>query len=338
MTHRSRVYWPSRGMDTRGHRIKKQPRWVPGTSQPPRDQEPPRATSAADPNRFRGLVRAGLALALISLTWLLLPRAVESAPGVPRDTGSVRQSSVVALYSVYGGKQSSADLSWDWNIKGGKSEATLFAVVRAPNERSYVVLGGPISRLIERCHLDGEPVDPSVGFPEDLGFVPPQNTTFWFGGREPDTIAHFSFQSDMTQSVLRCDVRDFGSDAPPVHRLYTPTLLAYAHGTETATEEELNFGGVCVEVPSYSATEAVKECAEGFEPVPLLMQREQLLNLPEEQGVRDAYLLVVGAVAGIAAAALLELLTGALTKAIHIGRVKLELKNRSESRTGVLKK
>ena len=119
-------------------------------------------------------------------------------------------------------------------------------------------------------------------------------------------------------------MRDFGSDAPPVHRLYTPTLLAYAHGTETATEEELNFGGVCVDVPSHSATEAVKECAERFEPVPLLMQREQLLNLPEEQGVRDAYLLIVGAVAGIAAAALLELLKGVLTKAIHVGRVKLE--------------
>lgn len=254
-----------------------------------------------------------VALTLIALTFLLLPGQVKPPSGAPGDSGSLDRMSTVALYTTpYGGEQFSTHLSWSWSIKGGKSAPSLFATVVSPTARGSLVLGGPIADLVSECHLNGEHVVPSSGMPDTLGFQPPRNAQFWFDGREAHAVGHIDFQGDpgSVPTVIRCDVRDFGSDAPPVHRLYTPLLLAYAQGSEAATEADFRLRSVCVEVAYRSVTEAQEQCAEKFNVVPMLGDREQLINLPQEQGIRDASLIVVGAIAGTAAAALLEVLTG----------------------------
>lgn len=279
------------------------------------------ARKSARKNRGRGVIRAAVAVALIASTFLLLPGQVAHPPGAPLDSDGVDRSvdamSVAALYSTpYGGEQFiSTDLSWSWNITGGKSEATLFAIVRSREASGSLVFGGPISRLVSECHLNGQPIDPSNGMPNSLGFNPPENAMSEFYARKAGTIRRIDFQGDPGPggTVIRCHVHDFASDDPPVHRLYTPRLLAYSEGSEPATEEDFRLRTVCVHVPFYSETESTEECADTFNAVPMLADRVQLLNLPEEQGIRDAKLLIVGAVAGTAAATLLELLTGFLS-------------------------
>lgn len=235
--------------------------------------------------------------------------------------------STVALYTTpYGGEQFSTHLSWSWRIQGGKSEPSLFATVDSRVARGRLMLGGPISNLVSECHLNGEHIFPELGMHDTLGFQPPRNAQFWFDGREARAVGHIDFQGDpgSVPTVIRCDVRDFGSDAPPVHRLYTPMLLAYAQGSEAATEEDFRLRSVCVEVAYSSVTEAQEQCAEKFNVVPMLGDREQLIDLPEEQGIRDALLIVVGAIAGAAAAALLEVFTGffsaVIPNAIRVAR------------------
>lgn len=271
------------------------------------------ATRAVRANRGRGALRAAIALALIALTFLLLPGQVKPPSGAPGNSRSLDRMSTVALYTTpYGGEEFSAHLSWSWRIQGGKSEPSLFAIIDSRVARGSLVLGGPISNLVSQCHLNGKPINPEPGMPNALGFVPPKSAQFWFNGREASAVGHIDYQTDpgSRPTVIRCDVRDFGSDAPPVHRLYTPMLLAYAQGSEVATEEDFRLRSVCVEVAYTSVTEAHEQCAERFNVVPHIGDREQLVNLPEEQGIRDAYLIVVGAVAGSAAAAMLEVLTG----------------------------
>ncbi|WP_230854575.1 hypothetical protein [Arthrobacter terrae] len=123
-------------------------------------------------------------------------------------------------------------------------------------------------------------------------------------------VGHIDFQGDPGPggTVIRCLVRDFASDAPPLHRLYTPTLLTYTQGSEAATEEDLSLRNMCVDYSYDSAAQGKNQCATKVNLVPQLGDQEQLITLPEEQGIRDSKLIIIGAVAAIAATALLEVL------------------------------
>jgi hypothetical protein len=90
-------------------------------------------------------------------------------------------------------------------------------------------------------------------------------------------------------------------------------LQAYAEGSETAAGDPVLASTVCVEVPIYSATEAQKECLAGSNGAPYIYDTEELVDLPYEQGIRDSNLLVIGAVAGAAAALVLDGLAGILS-------------------------
>lgn len=220
---------------------------------------------------------------------------------------------MAALYATpYGGEAYRANLSLDWRIKEGKSSATLFAIVNSDEGQGSLVLAGPIARLVSDCRLNGETVTPAPDMPASLGFDPPQNAQFWFDGRSEGTTSHINFRGDLQPggTVIRCEVRDFASDSAPLHRLYTPVLLAYSQGTEMASDRELEIQNVCVEVTYYSSTSARQEnCADAFNPAPVLYDSEKQISLPEEQGRRDAILIVIGAIAGAAASAVLETLT-----------------------------
>lgn len=281
--------------------------------------------TATHTDRARGSISAVVALALIAVTFFLLPGPVRAPDGAPRNTTSVDQVSMVALYSApYGGDEFNTHLTWSWQIVGGQSRAKLSATVDSRVATGNLIFGGPISELIE-CHLNGEPIVPSPGFPDALGFEPPQSAQVWLHGRDARTVAHISFQGDPGPggTVIWCDVRDFQSDAPPVHRLYTPRLFAYAHGSEAATDEDFRLRRVCVDVAHYSVTESQEQCADSYSDAPMLGDREELINLPEEQGMRDSRLLLIGAVAGVAAATLLGVLTGYLTAFFHYSTRRL---------------
>lgn len=278
------------------------------------------ASRTTKKNRWRGSIRVGAALALIACTFLLLPKQVGHPVGAPADADSPARSmtrqSVAALYSTpYSSEPFSTHLTWTWNLANGKSKATLMATVLSREASGSLVFGGPISGLVNDCILNGKPVEPSAGMPDRLGFNPPQNAQFWFSGREVNTVSRIDFRGDPGPggTVILCEVQDFAADDPPIHRLYTPTLLAYSQGSESAVEDGSRLRSVCVEVPRWSKTEAAEECADAFNVVPLIYDHEQLLDLPEEQGIRDAKLLIVGAVAGTAAATLLEFLPGTLS-------------------------
>lgn len=260
-----------------------------------------------------------MAVALILLTASFLPRQLESPPGAPHDSpgggGSVDAASVIALYSTPYDRDFSTDLTWSWSINNGKSTARFYASVASTKARGSVVFGGPISRLLDNCHLNGVPATPSPGMTDSLGFEPPRNVLVSFEGRREGTVSHIDFLPEPTPggNVIYCDVRDFASDSPPLHRLYTPMLQAYAQGGETAVQDKSLASTVCVEVPIYSATKPQKECLAGSNGAPYFFDTEELVDLPHEQGLRDAKLLVIGAVAGAAAALVLDSLAGILS-------------------------
>ncbi|MCT9868998.1 hypothetical protein [Paenarthrobacter aurescens] len=252
-----------------------------------------------------------MAVLLVIITALLFPGPPPVAPGAARNLRSVDENSVVAFY-VAAENAVAANLSWSWKIEGGKSEATLFASVGSM-ARGSLVFGGPIAQLTTDCFVVEEAVNAVPGLPDRLGFSPP-DLKLWFGKRPSGSLAHIDFREDQAEDFgitsITCKIRDFGSDTPPVHRLYTPALLAYFRGSESATFEQQQLSNVCVEVSARSRTDVARECAERFRAVPYLSAREQVVSLPEEQGYRDGVLLILGAVAGTAAASVLEILTG----------------------------
>lgn len=265
------------------------------------------------------MLRAALAAGLIAWTLVLLPGQVKRPPASPEETGGVGKStdtiSVAALYSSpYGGDQSHSRLSWSWAIADGKSTPTFFASVHSPTAHGSLVLGGPLSHLVSECHLNGNLVDPSPGSPANLGFEVPPEAHFWFDGRQESMVTHIDFQGDTSPdgTFIWCSVHGFETDDPPVHRLYTPGLLAYAQGSELATAADLRLHDVCVDVSSKSSAQQEK-CADNFNTVSILDDGEQLITVPAEQGMHDASLILVGAVAGAAASAVLEFLTRLLS-------------------------
>jgi hypothetical protein len=167
------------------------------------------------------------------------------------------------------------------------------------------VFGGPITKRIEGCFFNGNPVKPEPGMP-NLGFKVPDDAVFSLRGRDGESVSHIDFVGDSSpgDTVLRCDLEGFASDDPPVHRLYTPELVAYAEGSDRATDEQLRLEPVCVKSNIAVEEENGERCAEAYQPVASLSQREDLVTKPEEQGIRDARLILVGALAGIAASLL----------------------------------
>jgi hypothetical protein len=311
-------------------------RGFPSRKKPPKSpvvlEAPPTGAqqSPADQHHRGGRwIRLGVAVVLIATTVFLLPKQVQSAPGSAGDSRGGGQSvdsiSVAALYSTpYGGEAYRANLSLDWSIDGGKSTATLFAIVNSPEGHGSLVLGGPIARLVSDCHLNGVPVAPTPDMPRDLGFNPPQNAQFWFDGRRGGTTSRIDFQGDpgSGRTVIRCDVHDFASDDAPLHRLYTPVLVAYSQGTESVSDRDLKIRDVCVEVTYPSVADRQAKCADAFNPAPVLYHSEKQISLPEEQGRRDAILIVLGAIAGAAASALLEVVTGFLSSLARKSRAR----------------
>lgn len=285
---------------------------------PPMGTQPDVALQAQEPRSgLRKAAAAILAILLSAGTMLLLPGQVDWPPGAPGDASSADRSvdaqSVAVLYSSsLGGEMARTNLSWDWSIAGGHSEATIFGIATSEATHGSLVFGGPISRLLDQCFLNGQPVQPSAGLPAGLGFDPPQYANIWLDGRKAGTVSHIDFHGNSGPggNVIRCDVRDFASDDQPVHRLYTPVLVAYVPGIEETSQQDLQLHQVCVEASFSSAVSRQEECADRFNPAPTLIDSVKLITLPEEQGVRDGRLILVGAVAGAAAAALLEALTG----------------------------
>ncbi|WP_207344714.1 hypothetical protein [Arthrobacter sp. E3] len=261
---------------------------------------------------------------MVAFTYSLLPGQVELPPGAPIDHGSVDRTSTVALFtSPYAVDNYSARLSWDWDVVSGNSQATLFAVVRSRTAQGSLVLGGPVSQLVEACFINGAPTALSQGMPNTLGFPLPEKARFWFETRPEDKVMRVDFQGDPGPGgvVIICEVRGFSSDVPPDHYLYSPMLTAYADGSGAVTEEDLSAAEVCVSTNNAQDFQVLRECADTLNLVPKVEAQEQMINLPQEQGIRETHLILIGALAGVAAATLFDIVNS-LLKLIRIPKRK----------------
>lgn len=260
----------------------------------------------------KGLVGAGVAAGLAGLTYLLLPSPVGFPAASPGGSDAVDDQSVVALVTTpYGGRESfySADLRWDWSASNGSAKPSFVAHVSLRRATGSLLLGGPIAHALSSCILNGEPVRPASGLPAHLGFTLPHDVAFSFDSRSPGTVARIDFTQDPGPggTVIVCSAEGFAADDAPIHRTYTPDLLAYASGTESASSRELELATVCVSAGGLDSSTTQEVCAEQNQVVARAYQRDDLTILPEEQARRDARLALVGAVAGVAAASVLNL-------------------------------
>lgn len=249
--------------------------------------------------------------ALLALTWAFLPSPIGYPPSSPGTSDSLDRQSVVALLATpLGGDYSTARLDWSWDLDAkGSSSPVLSAIINSRVASGTLVFGGPISQTVGDCYLNGEEVRPTLGRPEDLGFAVPKDVTFWLDGRQEGTISRIDFDGDPGPggNVIRCGADGFSIDDPPVHRTYSPELLAYVAGSESASNEQLSNSSVCTSSEDLSEVRREDRCATEYQPVAYTYQQSMLTSRPEEQGIRDARLVVVGAAAGAVAAFILEI-------------------------------
>lgn len=264
---------------------------------------------------MNGLLKAAIAVALTVATYLLLPGSLAAPPGSPGNSDSLDRQSVVALLSSPSGDNFSTRLSWDWSVENGSTHPTLFATVSGgAAARGSLILGGPIAHLVADCHLNGVAITPVEGMPNDLGFKIPHDIYFSFDGRTTGTITRIDFSGDAGPGgqVIYCSAAGLGADDPPLHRLYTPDLLAFAGDSQTASLTQLR--SVCVGTTP-SITKGSEQCADQNRLVPAVYASDQLITLPDEQGMRDARLILLGSLAGASAAVLADFLGWILARA-----------------------
>lgn len=255
---------------------------------------------------WRATATAVSVVILTMATYWLLPSSVGYPPASPKGSDSLDRQSVAAMLTApWGGEYYTARLDWSTRIKEGRSSSDLYAIIRSGTARGSLVFGGPITKRIGHCFFNGKPVKPQPGTPA-LGFEVPDDAVFWLRGRDDESVSHIDFAGDSSpgDTVLRCDLEGFASDDPPIHRLYTPELVAYAEGSDRATDEQLRLQPVCVKSSMAVEEENGERCAEAYQPVANLPQRDDLVTKPEEQGIRDSRLILVGALAGTAASLL----------------------------------
>lgn len=263
------------------------------------------------PWRGRWQAKALVVAALVALTWALLPSSIGYPPSSPgTDTSLDRQSVVALLAPPLGGGFGTTRLDWSWDIDTkGDSTPKLFAIINSRVASGALVFGGPISESVADCYVNGVEAQPSAGMPVGLGFAIPKEVTFWLDGREDGTISRIDFHGDPGPggTVIRCAADGFSSDSPPLHRTYSPELLAYVAGSESAPSEQLRQRRVCTSAEDLSEIRAEDECASEDQPVAYSYQKSTLTSRPEEEGIRDARLAIVGAAAGAVAAFILEI-------------------------------
>ena len=282
----------------------------------------PRAAARSNLAAVHWLVKLPIAAVLVGVTYFLLPSSVGYPPASPATSGALDRQSVVTLVTApWGGDGYSAQLNWYWDVGADKSQASLFIVIHSQRARTSLIFGGPISSRAD-CAVNGETTTAAPGLPVDLGYAMPTVVRFWLEDRTPGSVNHLDFKGDAGPGglVIHCSFKGFAADDPPLHRLYTPELNAYAHGAESASNEDLEREDVCVSVNGPEPARRSEACATRYQPVAELGQSEDLINLPGEQGKRDAHLVLIGAVAGTAAALVADLLTETLQALVFLNR------------------
>lgn len=268
----------------------------------------------------RPIVKFFSVLLFVIIFLLFSPTTLDNPRGAPGDSHSLDDmSSAALLTNPYGQSDFMANLMWNWEIEQtGESKSSFTAVIRSGDSlRGSLVLGGPLAGSVKDCRRNGELMRLSQGIPGDLGFKWPSNTKIEFEGRDPESIKRLDFQSDASGTVIRCDVIDFSSDDPPLHRVYTPTLLAYAHG---ATAEDLRANRVCVNATYATNLTPREQCAEMFNPVSYLPGQQELVSITSEQHIRDRQLMILGAFIGVVASTIFEAMPAVFTNLLRLFR------------------
>ena len=275
--------------------------------------------------------KATIAFILLTGTFLLFPGAVATPRSSPGESHSYDASSAVALLATQqaGDGHFSANLFWNWDDNDARnSQSSITAVITSENAaRGSLVFGGPIASA-SSCYRNGDPAVSILGIPDELGFAVPSSALIWLEERDAGAVTRIDFEGDASGAaiVIRCEVNGFSSDSPPLHRVYTPHLLAYSPGNETAHPDSLRINRICVNARYDSKIEDKEDCAEMFKPVPSLGGQEVRISVDTEQYIRDVQLLIMGAIAGIAGSTLFEvvpLITVRLTRGTR--RLRKEL-------------
>lgn len=205
----------------------------------------------------------------------------------------------------------STTLEWHWslNTETHTFSSYLYGFIEGTNTQATLILAGPISssRVATCRDLNEAQVQLDEGPPVSLGFKIPEEVSSALRLYEKKAVSHFDLEITSGQMVqFACSFHGFATDDPPLHRLHTPALIAYAHGSETASSEQLHVHPVCV-IPSSDNT----VCATEYDLEASSFSQDEVVSRPEEQGIRDSRLVFLGAITGVATTLLVDFFAGA---------------------------
>lgn len=250
----------------------------------------------------------------------MLPHSLERprlAPPTTWGNHAVDEMSSVTLLAWSSTALPHVNLSWQLDLQAGSASATSVAYVDG-SANGVLVFAGPLADALSNCSSNGRDVTPASGQPM-LPIILPRVVAFDWEARSPKTFKYIKLSSATHGSSAWCETRGTTTDDPPLHAFYIPDLFAYVQQQSTGSQEDTPPHSACVTVARSAITDFEEACDTSATGA-VRSGSFSTTILPEEQGLRDSRLLLLGALCGAAAAALFEavilLLAGARPRRI----------------------
>lgn len=233
----------------------------------------------------------------------VLPTALAPPTNYAGDQGAVNHQDGVVLAVGDIAPDDLVVLRWDWRILDGLSKPTLYVSVHTSGGTGALIFTGPISARVTGCRVDGIPTSLAQGRPAFQVRGAPA-----VGLVDQSLVARIDFDiaaGPPGGPAIYCDLRDgYSADDPPYHQFYTPELRIAAQGKVATNHDSVS---ACAS-RSLPGSPTASQCMGREESTTAVLPMSvEEVNRPAEQGLRDARLVIVGVLAGIAGQAIWEL-------------------------------